>query len=572
MKKSTFIAKQNTIGYIIAGVLILAASIALWYFPKEYAYRQQPSRDNNLNPVNGVWDLTAFDLDEQIVFIEGSVEYVSGALLTPEEFNAYGGAIEYGSTPDDRTVATARLRLVFSEDKVYSLVGRSVEYNERVFVNGMWRHDVGIPGLTAEDSVAMSGYKRIDVIPVKGIVEIVRQSSNFVHKEASGFTGYYISNPDNIAQMMALSQMFMSINIGLYLCLFLLHMILFLLVRGYRPNLWFALLCFVWMVRAGMTDRFVYQTMFPGIQWELGYKLGCSSIAITGILLVLMARDQFPGLVQKWPLRLFVVTQSALVVFFLMADTVTDSHIKVAAEILLYIAAAYFALRFLMVLPMQIRKRKLLTEQAITLVGLSVVLFAMLHDAMRYNNWISGIFYYEIGEVGMLALVLLQMVAMIVGVMRQLNTAKKSALLAFETAEIARKNEALALLRAQSAEQDLELHKQILANIPAENLVTYGTLTLNTEKNQVFLKDTDLQLRPKEFTLLLRLIRCDGNPVGREELYEEVWSQPFVSTDRAFDSALHRLRQKIEESGYLIRNTRGKGYWIEMEENTPENL
>ena len=314
MKKPTFATKQNIIGYLIVGVLILAASIALWYFPKEYAYRQQPSRDNNLNPVNGVWDLTAFDLDEQIVFIEGSVEYVSGALLTPEEFDAYEGAIEYGPTPDDRTVGTARLRLIFPEDKVYSLVGRAVEYNERVYVNGLWRHDVGTPGLTAGESVASSGYKRIDVIPENGIVEIVRQSSNFVHKEAGGFAGYYISSPDNIAQMMAISQMVTSVNIGLYLCLFLLHMILFLLVRGYRPNLWFALLCFVWMVRAGMTGRFVYQTMFPNIPWELGYKLGCSSIAITGILLVLMARDQFPGIVQKWPLRLFVAVQSALAV------------------------------------------------------------------------------------------------------------------------------------------------------------------------------------------------------------------------------------------------------------------
>ena len=83
MKNTTFTAKQNIISYIIAGALILGASITLWYFPIEYAYRQQTSRDNNLNPVNGAWDLTAFDLDEQIVFIEGSVEYVMGALLTP---------------------------------------------------------------------------------------------------------------------------------------------------------------------------------------------------------------------------------------------------------------------------------------------------------------------------------------------------------------------------------------------------------------------------------------------------------------------------------------------------------
>ena len=566
MENPNPITKQNIIGYVIAGVLILAVSITLWYFPKEYAYRQQFPRNNNLKPVNGVWDLTAFDLDEQIIFIDGDVEYVQGALLTPEEFDAYEGTVVYGAAPKDRKVTTARLRLVFPEDKVYSLVGTAAEYSERVFVNGMWRHDVGTPGLTAEESVAMVGYKRMDVIPVDGLVEIVRQSSNFVNKEAGDFTGYYISSPDNIAQMMALSQMFTSINIGLYLGIFLLNIILYLVVRGYRPSLWFALLSFVWMMRAGMTVRFVFWEMFPGIPWELGYKLGCFSIAVTGILLVMLVGDQFPGTVQKWPRRLYISIQAALAVFFLIADTVTDSHVLVAAEALLYIASAYLAIRFLIILPKQARQKELLIEQTITLVGLAVALFAMLHDAMLYNNWVTDIIYYDIGDVGMLVLVLFQMAAMFIGVLRQLNTARQSALFASATAEVARKNEALALLRAQSAEQDLELHKQIIADIPLESLVTYEALTLNRGNGQAFMKDIDLQLSPKEFALLLSLILCAGQPISREDLYQEVWNQPFVSTDRAFDSTLHRLRRKVEDNGYKIQNARGKGYWIETEE------
>ena len=264
--------------------------------------------------------------------------------------------------------------------------------------------------------------------------------------------------------------------------------------------------------------------------------------------------------------------QSALAAFFMLADTVTDSHTKVIAEVLLYIAAIYLAVRFFMVLPGQIKRRELLIEQSITLIGLGVALFTLLHDAMRYNNWLKGIFYYEIGDVGMLVLVLLQMVAMIIGALRQLNTARQDAQLAFETAEVARKNEALALLRAQNAEQDLELHKQIIADIPLESLITYRILTLNTEKSQAFLRDTDLQLSPKEFALLLDLIRRDGEAVSREELYEAVWNQTMVSTDRAFDSAMHRLRRKLEDSGCHIQNTRGRGYWLEMEEITLENL
>jgi hypothetical protein len=280
---------------------------------------------------------------------------------------------------------------------------------------------------------------------------------------------------------------------------------------------------------------------------------------------LLLVRDEFPGTVQKWPLRIFLVVQAALSLFYLIADTVLVSHVKVASEILLYIAAAYLAVRFIMMLPKQIKKRKLLTEQGITLMGLVVMMLTLLHDAMRYNNVMPGIFYYEIGDVGMLMLVLFQMAAMVIGTMRQLSEARRDASIARESAEVFRKSEKLALLRAESAEHDLELHKQLVASIPVESLVDYGPFTLNTEKGQAFLKDVDLQLNPKEFFLLLYLIRQEGEPSNREKMYEAVWNQPFVYSDRAFDSNVHRLRKKLESSGYCLVNIRGKGYWLEKE-------
>ncbi|MDR0293423.1 MAG: winged helix-turn-helix domain-containing protein [Oscillospiraceae bacterium] len=548
----------------IAALLVLAVSIALWYFPNEYASRRTP-RDQNFKPENGAWDMTGFDLEREIVFIDGPVEYVLGEHLTPEQFEAYGGEIHYGKVPDDARAVTARLILTFPEDRFYTLAVSTNDYGERTYVNGEMRYSAGSPGLTAAESTAGKMFAVLDVLPQNGVVTIVRQGSNFVHKEGGDYVGYYVGSPANIRQMASLMQMFSAVSIGLYLCLFLLHMILYLLIRGYRPNLWFALLCFLWLCRAGFMGRMVYLSMFPDISWTLMYKLGCVSIALTGILLLLLVRDQFPGITQKWPLLVLVGVQAVWIPVYLIADTVTVSRVKTASEILLYAVAAYIAARFVMVLPKRIRRREVPPEQGITLAGLAVAFFTLLHDAMRYNNIMPGIVYYEIADVGVLILVLFQTVAVIIGSVRQLTEARQDAQIAWESAELARKEQKLAELRAGNAEKDLELQKQLAAGIPPESLIICGRLTLNTAGKQAFLKGEDLELNGKEFDLLAYFISRESETVSAEEIYRAVWKQPYLSTDRAFSSCLFRLRGKIEGGGYVVSYARGKdrGYRFE---------
>lgn len=564
--KPSMAKKLNYIAIAIAALLVLTVSVVLWYFPKEYA--DNINHPQGLDPVEpGIWDLRQFDLDAYNIFVRGETEYVMGELFTPEEFEHYEGEILLGWPPEGANqVVTVRLMLYMPEDKVYSMVSTSAEYNERVYINGEWRHDVGTPGLTAKESVAAHGYKRLDAVPVDGVIEIVRQSSNFVHKEGGGYTGYYVGSPDNIARMMDIEKLFAAISIGLFLCLFLLHSILYLVVRGYRPNLWFALICLFWMIRAGFTGRAIYWAMFPNIPWELLYRLGCASIAFTGIFLLLLVRDQFPHTVQKWPLRIFNILQAGFIIFYIFADTTTISSIKVGSEILLYIAAIYLAVRFIMVLPKQIRKKQLYPEQIITLIGLGVALFALLHDAVRYNNWLPGFLYYEIGEAGMLVLVLFQMAAMVLGTLRQLTEARQDVKIALENVELSRKNEQLAMLRAENAEKDAELLEQLIAEIPQESLVICGPFTLNMAGSQAFFKDKDLLLTPRDFALFHRFTQHEGKTVSRERLHEEAWGAPLAPKDRALDSSIYRLRKKLEGSGYAIYAVRGEGFRFESEE------
>jgi DNA-binding response OmpR family regulator len=65
-----------------------------------------------------------------------------------------------------------------------------------------------------------------------------------------------------------------------------------------------------------------------------------------------------------------------------------------------------------------------------------------------------------------------------------------------------------------------------------------------------------IQLRPKEFDLLLALMRRAGEIVTRRQLLQEVWSYKDDVVSRTIDTHLAELRRKLghdpESPGYIV--------------------
>jgi hypothetical protein len=173
--------------------LKLSVSALLWYVSRVSAYRN--NAPGSQVSVDGVWDLRGCDLVNQIESLEGEYAYVPHALLTPAEFSAYGGKIVFSSVPGNMKVATARLRILVPPGR-WMLAGNSIDYNERIFINGELRAEVGRPGLTKETSVPGLRYMQLEIAAPDGVIEIVRQSSNFVHKEGGGYSNLSLGGPD----------------------------------------------------------------------------------------------------------------------------------------------------------------------------------------------------------------------------------------------------------------------------------------------------------------------------------------------------------------------------------------
>src|SRR5206468_59760 len=130
--------------------------------------------------------------------------------------------------------------------------------------------------------------------------------------------------------------------------------------------------------------------------------------------------------------------------------------------------------------------------------------------------------------------------------------------LPFALAELAARLRAL-LRRAatDSAFEEKKVHWQ------------FSDLEVDLAERQVIRAGKVVDLTPREFDLLIQLLRNAGRIVSRETLAREVWQETRRATplDNVIDVHIARLRRKIDE-GFacrLIHTVRGVGFVLREE-------
>ena len=81
----------------------------------------------------------------------------------------------------------------------------------------------------------------------------------------------------------------------------------------------------------------------------------------------------------------------------------------------------------------------------------------------------------------------------------------------------------------------------------------------------VFRESKTVELAPKEFDLLMALLRARGAVVSRLQLMREVWGYSAAVVSRTVDTHVAELRRKLEENPAVPRHiltVRKTGYRI----------
>jgi DNA-binding response OmpR family regulator len=99
-----------------------------------------------------------------------------------------------------------------------------------------------------------------------------------------------------------------------------------------------------------------------------------------------------------------------------------------------------------------------------------------------------------------------------------------------------------------------------------------GDLQVEPDRRRATVQGTELQLRPKEFGLLVTLAMEPGRVFGRQELLDLIWGGDVVVDERTVDVHISWLRGKLQAAGLkdgCIRTVYGAGYRFVQDQEAP---
>ncbi len=96
--------------------------------------------------------------------------------------------------------------------------------------------------------------------------------------------------------------------------------------------------------------------------------------------------------------------------------------------------------------------------------------------------------------------------------------------------------------------------------------LTFGALSVNTDRREISLNGVPLVLKRKEYELLYFLLCNPGRAFSSEALIEKVWSESDINDYRTVDSHVKRLRKLLGDYGDCIQTVWGLGYKLVMKE------
>jgi Response regulators consisting of a CheY-like receiver domain and a winged-helix DNA-binding domain len=105
--------------------------------------------------------------------------------------------------------------------------------------------------------------------------------------------------------------------------------------------------------------------------------------------------------------------------------------------------------------------------------------------------------------------------------------------------------------------QRLTGNKEIMSDI------ALGNIRINTSTHRVFVDEKEIDLKNKEYELLLFLMLNPDVVFSREHLYERIWGQDALGDNATVAVHINRLREKIEKdpsNPRYIETVWGAGY------------
>ncbi len=94
------------------------------------------------------------------------------------------------------------------------------------------------------------------------------------------------------------------------------------------------------------------------------------------------------------------------------------------------------------------------------------------------------------------------------------------------------------------------------------NCIRAGILELDLDSAKVTIEGREVELKKKEYELLLFLLKHKGSPVSNSMIEEQLWDSETFLQSNVIQVTIYNLRKKIGKD--LIKTSRGLGYILDV--------
>jgi DNA-binding response OmpR family regulator len=99
---------------------------------------------------------------------------------------------------------------------------------------------------------------------------------------------------------------------------------------------------------------------------------------------------------------------------------------------------------------------------------------------------------------------------------------------------------------------------------PDESIILFSEIKIDDTKKEVYRNSLKIDLTPKEYKLLLLLIRARGNVLSKQEIADYLWDYHIETNINTIEVYINFLRKKIDSpfEQKMIQTKVGFGYFI----------
>jgi len=98
--------------------------------------------------------------------------------------------------------------------------------------------------------------------------------------------------------------------------------------------------------------------------------------------------------------------------------------------------------------------------------------------------------------------------------------------------------------------------------------LSFQKLTIDLDTRVIHIEDRQVELHAKEFDILCYLAKNQGRILTKQQIYEEIWQEPYAYDDNNIMGYISKLRKQIEpdpNNPIYIQTVKGVGYRFSRE-------